>query len=50
LTTVRQPVQHKGTAATNLLIDLIEGQIQGPQQILLPTQLVIRQSCGAIRL
>ncbi len=48
LTTVRQPIHHKGSLATNLLLDLIEGTLPTPQQQLLPTQLVIRQSCGAL--
>lgn len=48
LSTVRQPIQQKGIVATNLLLDLIEDKVQGPRQILLPTQLVIRQSCGAM--
>jgi LacI family transcriptional regulator len=47
LTTIRQPIQQKGWQATRLLIDLLEGAVEGPKQILLPTQLVIRQSCGA---
>lgn len=44
LTTVSQPVQQKGTVAANLLIDLIEGRVHGPQHILLPTELIVRQS------
>jgi LacI family transcriptional regulator len=48
LTTIRQPVQQKGSVAASLLIDVLEGQLHGPQRILLPTELVIRQSCGAI--
>lgn len=48
LTTVRQPIHHKGMLATSILLDLIEGKIKPPQQVLLPTQLVIRQSCGAL--
>ena len=48
LSTVRQPIQQKGSVATRLLLDLIEGRVEGPHQILLPTQLVIRQSCGAL--
>lgn len=48
LSTVRQPIQQKGVVATRLLLDLIEGKEQGPRQILLPTQLVIRQTCGAM--
>jgi LacI family transcriptional regulator len=49
LTTVRQPVFQKGSLAASLLIDLIEGKTDAPSQILLPTQLVIRQSCGAMQ-
>ncbi len=49
LTTVRQPVEEKGARAARLLIDLIEGCLEAPQQVLLPTQLVIRESCGAGR-
>jgi LacI family transcriptional regulator len=47
LTTMRQPVQQKGAIAAHLLIDLIEGKVQSPQHILLPTELVIRNTCGA---
>ncbi len=46
LTTVRQPIVQKGARAATLLIDLIEGRAQNPTQILLPTQLIIRESCG----
>jgi len=44
LTTVRQPVQQKGAQAAHLLIDLIEGKRVGPHQVLLPTELIVRQS------
>jgi LacI family transcriptional regulator, galactose operon repressor len=47
LTTVRHPVREKGGRAAELLIGLIEGTVTAPQHIILPTQLVIRQSCGA---
>jgi LacI family transcriptional regulator len=50
LTTVRQPIVEKGAAAAKLLIDLIQNQVEGPQHILLKTELVIRQSCGAKQL
>ncbi len=46
LTTVRQPIYAKAARATELLLDLLEGRAQSPAQILLPTQLVIRHSCG----
>jgi LacI family transcriptional regulator len=48
LTTIRQPVQQKGATAASLLIDKIEERANGPQRVILPTELVIRQSCGAI--
>jgi LacI family transcriptional regulator len=47
LTTIRQPVQQKGAYAARLLIDLIECKFDAPQHVILPTELVIRQSCGA---
>lgn len=47
LTTVRQPIYERGAHATTLLLDMIEGKVTEPQQVILPTQLVIRQSCGA---
>jgi DNA-binding LacI/PurR family transcriptional regulator len=46
LTTMRQPVQEKGARAAQQLIDLIEGVVDTPQHILLPTELVIRETCG----
>lgn len=42
LTTVRHAVQEIGSSAANLLIDLIEGRLEHPQQIILPTNLVVR--------
>jgi LacI family transcriptional regulator len=47
LTTIHQPIYEKGATATSLLVDMIEGVQEGPRQIVLPTHLVIRQSCGA---
>ena len=49
LTTVRQPIREKAILATRMLINQIEGNTKSPQQVLLPTQLVIRESCGAMR-
>lgn len=46
LTTMRHPIQEKGMQAVSLLLDLIDKVVENPQQILLPTQLVIRESCG----
>lgn len=44
LTTVRQPITQLGSCAVDLLIKLIEGEVHGPQHLLLPTSLVIRAS------
>jgi LacI family transcriptional regulator len=49
LTTVRQPVIQFGAKAVELLIDLIENGINPPRHIILGTELVIRDSCGATR-
>jgi LacI family transcriptional regulator len=48
LTTVHQPIHERGARAAALLFDIIEGRVDSPQHILLPTHLVIRQSCGAL--
>ncbi len=44
LTTIRHSVQRVGEVAAQLLIDLIEGKVQAPHHIVLPTELVVRQS------
>ncbi len=46
LTTVRQSVQRLGYLAAEGLIGLIEKTLTPPYQVSLPTQLVIRESCG----
>ena len=47
LTTVRQPVVRFGIQAVETLIDLIENGINPPRHIILDTELIIRDSCGA---
>lgn len=47
LTTMRQPVVQFGSRAVELLIDLIENGIEPPRRVILDTELVIRESCGA---
>lgn len=47
LTSVRQPVEDRGARAAQLLLDQIEGIEKDVRHVLLPTELVIRQSCGA---
>jgi GntR family transcriptional regulator of arabinose operon len=47
LTTVHQPFGEIGAAAARLLVDRIEGPPKaGVESLLLPTRLVVRQSCG----
>jgi len=47
LTTVRQPVYEKGTAAVNMLVDEIEETGDAPSHRVLEPELVVRESCGA---
>jgi LacI family transcriptional regulator, galactose operon repressor len=47
LTTVRQPIQRAGFLAAETLIDLVNQPQPQPRRIVLPTELVIRASCGA---
>ncbi len=48
LTTVQQPFMDLGATAAQLLLNRMMGRYPGgPRRVLLPTQLVIRQSCGA---
>jgi len=49
LTTVRQPVVQFGVQAVEVLIDLIENGIKPPRRIIMDTELVIRETCGASR-
>ncbi len=48
LTTVRQHVQRTGEIALETLVDQLQNPDQPPQHIILPTELVIRASCGAL--
>ena len=47
LTTVRQPIQRTGALAVEMLIDILENGADPPRRIILPTELVIRDSCGS---
>ncbi|MCB0212512.1 MAG: LacI family DNA-binding transcriptional regulator [Anaerolineae bacterium] len=47
LTTVRQPILRQGITAVEMLIDLLENGLRPARQFTAPTELVIRQSCGA---
>ena len=48
LTTIRQPMDEIGQAATNLLIKMIEDLIVTPEQIMFETTLIVRSSCRPI--
>lgn len=50
LTTIRQPVQRSGIEAVHMLLDLIDNGLTPPRRVILDTQLVIRESCGAVML
>jgi LacI family transcriptional regulator len=47
LTTVRQPIRRLGALAANTLVDLLRNGPDKPRRLILPTELVIRESCGA---
>lgn len=47
LTSVAQPVFETGEAAADLLLGLLDGSIDGHRQIVLPVELVVRESSGA---
>jgi LacI family transcriptional regulator len=48
LTTMRQPFSLLGSAAVEALSQLIDDPSSGPKRISLPTELVIRSSCGSV--
>jgi LacI family transcriptional regulator len=47
LTTVRQPIRRVGALAVETLIDILQNGFEPPRRLVLPTELVIRDSCGA---
>lgn len=46
LSTVRQPMRQLGVIAANLLLHILNGKQPGMLQTELPTELVVRSSCG----
>lgn len=50
LTTIRQPIEQLGKMGVQVLVDLLRERPAQPVQILLPTQLIVRETCGATRL
>lgn len=49
LTTVRQPISQFGFKAVEILIDLIENGLKPARRVILDTELIIRDTCGASR-
>jgi len=47
LTTVRQPIYRLGTMTVDSLLDLIEYPDSSSRRIVLPTELIVRASCGS---
>jgi LacI family transcriptional regulator len=47
LTTIRQPIRRAGLLAVEMLTDILENGAKPPRRIILPTELVIRASCGS---
>ena len=48
LTTVRQPIKRVGGMVVDTLMDILENGITPTRRLILPTELIIRESCGAI--
>ena len=46
LTTVRQPIQEIGSRAFDVLHSMISGAAPAARDVLLPTRLIVRASCG----
>lgn len=47
LSTVRQPIRHLGTLAVETLMDILDNGLEPARRIILPTELIIRETCGA---
>lgn len=46
LTTVRQPTRELGRSAARMLLERINGEAETPDELILPAELVQRESCG----
>ncbi len=49
LTTVRQPISQMGSKAADVLINLIETDSRSNRKVIMDTELVVRESCGATK-
>jgi LacI family transcriptional regulator len=47
LTTIRQPIRQLGDMAVETLCDLLENGLEPARRIIMPTELVVRASCGS---
>ena len=47
LTSVAQPVAEVGAEAATMLHAVISGELTEPESVVLPTHLLVRESCGA---
>jgi len=50
LTTIRQPISELGRRAADVLINIVENGAKSPQKVIMDTELVVRESCGASKL
>ncbi len=48
LTTIRQSGNILGEVAVDALVSILEGKKESPHSIVLPTELVVRRSCGCV--
>jgi LacI family transcriptional regulator len=47
LSTIRQPVYQFGIKAVDILIDVVENGTKPSRRVIMDTELIIRESCGA---
>lgn len=50
LTTIRQPIRRMGIKLVETLLDILDNGTTPPRRILLGTELVVRESCGAMKI
>ena len=50
LTTIQQPIEETGRLAVETLIELIDNRSLPPRHVILPNQLIVRASSGAVQL
>jgi LacI family transcriptional regulator len=48
LTTVRQPIQEIGATAFDVLHSMISNGVPAERDVVLPTRLILRESCGCL--